>query len=247
MQEHPLQQPQYRPRVGNATAARLRAEVPIGPVHLPHLASLAEKYRIHPEYVFRIATGITHRRPQAFPPGHPAIPTLGYTPPPRQHTKTNLTLKSKQVLLQDQDGRCVYCFSPITWDKATIDHIVPKAKGGANDIDNLQLTCRECNQYKNIMSDQQWREQLNRRQKLDHVQTQPGPNKFRHNRLPGIKKCTCHIHGCRPDCPGCKLCAHTSKESPAKLICPAGEKPPSTCYTPQQCLTAKACTIGHAP
>lgn len=49
-------------------------------------------------------------------------------------------------LVFERDGyRCVICG---TWKDLTIDHIVPKSKGGTNDPGNLQTMCRICNSKK---------------------------------------------------------------------------------------------------
>lgn len=42
---------------------------------------------------------------------------------------------------------CGICFKPIM-DKSTIDHIIPKSKGGTNKLSNLQLAHLECNRKK---------------------------------------------------------------------------------------------------
>lgn len=48
-----------------------------------------------------------------------------------------------------RDGyRCRECGSSKDETSLEIDHIVPVAKGGTNDIDNLQTLCRECNRMK---------------------------------------------------------------------------------------------------
>ncbi len=41
--------------------------------------------------------------------------------------------------------RCVSCGS---FENLTIDHIVPLAKGGSNEEENLQTMCRQCNMVK---------------------------------------------------------------------------------------------------
>lgn len=47
-------------------------------------------------------------------------------------------------LMADQSGVCNYCKIDIT-EKYHIDHIMPLALGGANDDDNVQLLCPNCN------------------------------------------------------------------------------------------------------
>lgn len=36
------------------------------------------------------------------------------------------------------------------WQRGEIDHVIPKSKGGTNDVDNLRLLCRRCNRRKHI-------------------------------------------------------------------------------------------------
>ena len=45
-----------------------------------------------------------------------------------------------------RDGhRCVYCLSN---KQLTIDHVIPKSRGGSNDWTNLVTCCNKCNVYK---------------------------------------------------------------------------------------------------
>ena len=62
----------------------------------------------------------------------------------------------ERLLIQD-NGKCVYCGTPVYvkekdgWiydDTATIDHVIPKSKGGINHIDNTVLCCNRCNSEK---------------------------------------------------------------------------------------------------
>jgi hypothetical protein len=47
-------------------------------------------------------------------------------------------------------NRCGYCLSPqhLVMARMEIEHIIPRAKGGATDESNLWLSCPLCNRYK---------------------------------------------------------------------------------------------------
>lgn len=66
-----------------------------------------------------------------------------------------------QALWERQGGACALCGEPMLinrfqaphariWAKrrATLDHIVPRSKGGSNDSGNLQLAHATCNKVK---------------------------------------------------------------------------------------------------
>lgn len=62
-------------------------------------------------------------------------------------------MKQKRERLYSQyNGHCAYCGKSISRSEMTIDHIVPKSKGGSNDDDNLLPACRACNLGKGRMS-----------------------------------------------------------------------------------------------
>jgi hypothetical protein len=48
------------------------------------------------------------------------------------------------------EGRCEYCRSPasISSQPFSVEHIVPKARGGTSTADNLALACQGCNNHK---------------------------------------------------------------------------------------------------
>lgn len=48
---------------------------------------------------------------------------------------------------------CTYCKRPIpSINKSALDHVVPKAKGGSDKLENLTVACRICNHAKNDMT-----------------------------------------------------------------------------------------------
>ena len=57
----------------------------------------------------------------------------------------NHTANEFEILCKEYDYRCLCCGSD---NKLTEDHIVPIAKGGTNDISNLQPLCMSCNASK---------------------------------------------------------------------------------------------------
>lgn len=55
--------------------------------------------------------------------------------------------KKREKLLK-KDAHCYYCKCNVTLETSTLDHLVPRAKGGKNSLDNLVLCCYVCNHKK---------------------------------------------------------------------------------------------------
>jgi len=53
-------------------------------------------------------------------------------------------------MTQRAKGCCEYCLSQLDFSptKFSIDHIVPKSRGGDDSRDNLALACQGCNNHK---------------------------------------------------------------------------------------------------
>lgn len=51
------------------------------------------------------------------------------------------------------NGHCAYCMSA---EATTFDHVVPLARGGLHQIDNLLPACRPCNMTKNARTPEEW-------------------------------------------------------------------------------------------
>jgi 5-methylcytosine-specific restriction endonuclease McrA len=51
------------------------------------------------------------------------------------------------VLWRDEN-QCQYCGNHFSADKLTLDHVIPKSRGGDNSWTNLVAACKKCNQKK---------------------------------------------------------------------------------------------------
>jgi len=56
----------------------------------------------------------------------------------------------KHTLFGRQEGICAGCRHNFPFRNFTVDHVVPRAKGGTDHIDNLQLLCNACNSMKGM-------------------------------------------------------------------------------------------------
>ena len=54
----------------------------------------------------------------------------------------------KHTLYGRQEGVCVGCDVLFPFRNLTVDHVVPRSKGGSDHLDNLQLLCAACNSLK---------------------------------------------------------------------------------------------------
>lgn len=58
-----------------------------------------------------------------------------------------LPLSRRTVMARDQYA-CQYCGATPVRAELTLDHIVPRSRGGATDWENVVVACRACNQKK---------------------------------------------------------------------------------------------------
>ena len=59
----------------------------------------------------------------------------------------------KHLLYGEQEGRCAMCSTLTEIRLMDVDHIVPQADGGGDELANLQLLCRPCNLTKGTSED----------------------------------------------------------------------------------------------
>lgn len=52
-------------------------------------------------------------------------------------------------LCVEAGGKCQYCGDAVYHSNASVDHVIPKSKGGTHDVGNLRLCCSACNTMKN--------------------------------------------------------------------------------------------------
>jgi len=56
----------------------------------------------------------------------------------------------RNYLLEKHGRKCFYCGKSVS--KFEVEHMLPKSRGGSNCIDNLTLSCHECNQKKDTLT-----------------------------------------------------------------------------------------------
>jgi hypothetical protein len=57
------------------------------------------------------------------------------------------SLTKKNLLIRDEE-KCQYCLGHVTIKSGTIDHVIPRSKGGMHSWENVVLACSKCNQKK---------------------------------------------------------------------------------------------------
>ncbi len=69
-----------------------------------------------------------------------------------RHVRRLLPAQQKRAIklaaLRDCGRRCVYCAAPLDYEHATLDHVQPLAKGGADAPGNVVAACPPCNRLK---------------------------------------------------------------------------------------------------
>jgi 5-methylcytosine-specific restriction endonuclease McrA len=71
---------------------------------------------------------------------------------PRKEAK----LRFRDQILLGWDYSCAYCRTPLDNKRATLDHVVPKVKGGLTVKENLIPACLGCNVSKSARDWEAW-------------------------------------------------------------------------------------------
>ena len=68
----------------------------------------------------------------------------------------NARRKFRQSIFEAWEWKCAYCDKDLNTFTATIDHIIPKFKGGHNVKSNMICSCSKCNRSKGSVSLEDW-------------------------------------------------------------------------------------------
>jgi 5-methylcytosine-specific restriction endonuclease McrA len=59
---------------------------------------------------------------------------------------------NRKNIFERDKAKCQYCTKTLTFAKSTVDHVVPRSRGGKNTWSNLVLCCANCNTRKGSMT-----------------------------------------------------------------------------------------------
>jgi 5-methylcytosine-specific restriction endonuclease McrA len=75
--------------------------------------------------------------------------------PSRRNGKANLVIKSSLPInylslmeLYDKEPFCFYCKIPLERENIVFDHAIPLSRNGNHEIENIRLSCKDCNNLK---------------------------------------------------------------------------------------------------
>jgi len=74
----------------------------------------------------------------------PATIRLNY----RVNVKPCVSRFRKRILFNRDEWSCQYCSKKLGWNNITVDHIVPKCRGGKTTWKNCVVCCKHCNKVK---------------------------------------------------------------------------------------------------
>ncbi|PHR30528.1 MAG: HNH endonuclease [Desulfotalea sp.] len=77
-----------------------------------------------------------------------------------EREKARLLRKTRWWQQKTSSGLCHYCKKKIAYKNITMDHLLPLARGGRSNKDNLVPCCKKCNNLKKSMMPLEWQEFL---------------------------------------------------------------------------------------
>ena len=76
--------------------------------------------------------------------------------------RTPIGISKRYAVLSKCGGRCVACGISSQEMRLEVDHIIPRSKGGSDDLSNLQALCHVCNRQKRDRDDLDFLLEINR-------------------------------------------------------------------------------------
>jgi HNH endonuclease len=60
----------------------------------------------------------------------------------------SISEETKRIIRERSQYVCEYCHSSerLSANRFTVDHVIPRSLGGSDEVDNLALACRRCNE-----------------------------------------------------------------------------------------------------
>lgn len=93
------------------------------------------------------------------------------TPPTGTNNRGKIGKRERELLYNEQKGKCMYCGVKRSLREMQVDHKNPVARGGSDRISNLQILCGPCNRLKSDTTNGEFR----RRYKLQPASKAKNP------------------------------------------------------------------------
>ena len=74
--------------------------------------------------------------------------------------RKNFSANDRKIIYRKTNGCCYLCGEFVDFDSFEIEHQIPLAKGGTNDLSNLYCSCHICNTMKNSIYPQELMEKI---------------------------------------------------------------------------------------
>jgi len=74
--------------------------------------------------------------------------------------RKRLTKAERQKVYEKCGGHCAYCGRELEYRQMNVDHAIPLRSCGKDELENMLLACRSCNNYKSSMSIEELREMI---------------------------------------------------------------------------------------
>jgi hypothetical protein len=59
--------------------------------------------------------------------------------------RTQISRAMRRAVFERDEGMCRHCGRPLRFNSFHVDHLVPIARGGGNEMQNLAASCAPCN------------------------------------------------------------------------------------------------------